>query len=103
MFLVVYLAIYLGSSLAGKLSPDQAEADLLSSVGAVFVQMTLPLLVGAVVLFASAHYLGWNRELFGRQPIYRSRWMWLGPAVALVPVLLRVRASTGAGPRSRSS
>jgi hypothetical protein len=90
VFLVIYLAIYLGSSLAGKLFPEQADADLLSSVGSVFVQVTLPLVVGAVVLFATAHYLGWTRELFGRQPIYRSRWMWIGPVVALVPVALRV-------------
>jgi uncharacterized protein len=91
LFLVAYLAIYLCSGLAlGKLAPDLAEADLLSSVGSVFVQVTFGLVVGGVVLFAMAHYLGWTRELFGRQPIYRSRWMWLGPVVALVPVTLRV-------------
>lgn len=97
-FLVAYLVIYLGSSLAGKLFPDQAEADLLSSVGSVFVQVTLPLVVGAVVLFGMSYYLGWNRALFGRQPIYKSWWMWLGPAVALVPVLLRVAGIDWGGP-----
>ncbi len=97
-FLVAYMVIYLGSSFAGKLFPDQAEADLLSSPGAVFAQMTLPLLVGAAVLFGMSYYLGWNRELFGRQPIYTSWWMWLGPAVALVPVLLRVLGINWGGP-----
>ena len=97
-FLVVYMAIYLGSSFAGNLFPDQADADLLSSPGAVFAQMTLPLLVGAAVLFGVSYYLGWNRQLFGRQPIYRSWWMWLGPAVALVPVLLRVAGIDWGGP-----
>lgn len=90
LFLVAYLAVYLCSGLAlGKLAPDLAGADLLSSVGSVFVQVTFGLVVGGVVLFAMAHYLGWTRDLFGPQPIYRSRWMWLGPVVALVPVTLR--------------
>jgi membrane protease YdiL (CAAX protease family) len=97
-FLVVYMAIYLGSSFAGNLFPEQAEADLLSSPGAVFAQMTLPLLVGAAVLFGVSYYLGWNRQLFGRQPVYKSWWMWFGPAVALVPVLLRVAGIDWGGP-----
>ncbi len=78
--------------------PASAEADLLGSVGAVFEQVTFGLLVGGAVLFAFAFYLGWTKDLFGRQPIYRSRWMWLGPVVALVPITLRVLGIDWGGP-----
>jgi hypothetical protein len=99
LFLVVYLTIYLGSGwVISKVMPDAAKADLLSGVGAIFEQVTFALVVGAVVLFAFAHYLGWTKDLFGRQPIYKSRWMWLGPIVALTPIALRVLGIDWGGP-----
>ncbi|GID93388.1 CPBP family intramembrane glutamic endopeptidase [Amorphoplanes digitatis] len=64
--------------------------NLLSSVGSVFFQITGPLLVGAAALLAFSSYLGWTRELFDRQPIYRSRWMWTGPVIVIIPVVLRI-------------
>lgn len=88
---VVYWLIY---SAAGwvlkKAAPDLATGDLLGSVSAVFVQLTFALLVGALVLALFTRYMGWNAEIYGRQPIYRSWWMWLGPIVALAPIVLRV-------------
>lgn len=89
--LIVYMAIYLaagwvGARFAGHLVTD----DLLSSVGSVFFQLTLALVVGGVVLVAFSSYMGWTQELFARQRIYKSWWMWLGPIVALLPVVLRV-------------
>lgn len=99
LFLVVYLAVYLGSGwVISKVMPDAAKADLLSGVSAIFEQITFGLLVGGAVLFAFAHYLGWTTELFGRQPIYTSRWMWLGPIVALTPITLRVLGIDWGGP-----
>lgn len=90
-FMVVYLAIYLA---AGRITllfaRDQAEAPLLSSVSAVFIQLTLGLIVGAIILIATMIYMGWTSQLFGRQPIYRSWWMWLGPVVVAIPILLRI-------------
>lgn len=99
LFLVLYLVVYqLAGLLISKLMPESAEADLLSSVGAIFEKVTFALLVGGAVLFAFANYLGWTKDLFGRQPIYRSRWMWLGPIVALTPITLRVLGIDWGGP-----
>ena len=89
--LVVYLIVYLGSGrILGKVAGHFADDDLLSSVGSVFFQVTASLLVGAVVLVAAMVYLGWARELFGRQPIYRSWWMWIAPILAAIPIVLRL-------------
>jgi uncharacterized protein len=90
-FMLVYLAIYLGvGRLTMRFARDLAEQPLLSSVSTVFVQLTLGLLVGAVILIATITYMGWTKQLFARQPIYRSWWMWLGPVVVAIPIVLRV-------------
>ena len=34
--------------------------------------------------------MGWNREMYGRQRIYRSWWMWIAPLTVLTPIMLRV-------------
>jgi membrane protease YdiL (CAAX protease family) len=89
--LLVYIIIYLGAGWVGsKLAGHFVTDDLLSSVGSVFFQLTLALIVGSVVLVAFSSYMGWTHDLFARQPIYKSWWMWLGPIVALIPVVLRV-------------
>lgn len=90
--MAIYFAIYLP---AGKIAANLAdrsysEADTLSSVGAIFIQLTAGLLVGSIVLIAFTTFMGWNAEIFGRQPIYRSGWMWLGPVVVAVPILMRI-------------
>jgi membrane protease YdiL (CAAX protease family) len=88
---VIYAAIYLGAGKVIALAfPDVYRAGLLSSVGAVFVQLTFGLLVGAVVLSIFTTWMGWNSEIYGRQPIYKSWWMWIGPLVLIVPIVLRV-------------
>jgi membrane protease YdiL (CAAX protease family) len=88
---VIYAAIYLGAGKVIALAfPDVYRAGLLSSVGAVFVQLTFGLLVGAVVLSIFTKWMGWNSEIYGRQPIYKSWWMWIGPLVLIVPIVLRV-------------
>ena len=88
---VVYLAVYLGAGWIGsQISGDFGDDDLLSSVGSVFFQLTVSLIVGAIALAAFSRYMGWAPELFGRQPIYRSRWMWIAPITVLTPIVLRV-------------
>ncbi|WP_194829383.1 CPBP family intramembrane glutamic endopeptidase [Nocardia sp. XZ_19_231] len=90
-FLVVYLVIYLGSGFViGHVGGHYIDDDLLSSLGSVFLQVTAPLLIGGVVLAAFSAYLGWNQEMFGRQPIYRSKWMWIAPVIVATPIVLRV-------------
>ena len=90
-FLIVYFAIYLGAGFVfGVLGDHYVDDDLLSSVGSVFFQVAGSLLVGGLVLVAFSSYLGWTHEMFGRQPVYRSWWMWLGPLIVATPILLRV-------------
>ena len=88
---VGYLALYLGAGLLiGSLLGDQVDADdLFSSVPSVLVALTLPLLVGAVVLSAFVRSLGWFRELFARQALPGRGWMWVAPVVVGAAVLLR--------------
>ncbi|HNE88664.1 MAG: CPBP family intramembrane glutamic endopeptidase [Candidatus Nanopelagicales bacterium] len=90
-FMVGYLVIYLGfGQLMLRISGNLASDPLLDSVGTVFVQLTAGLILGAVILVSVMLYLGWAPELFGRQPIYRSWWMWLGPVIVATPILLRI-------------
>ena len=91
LLVVVYVAIYLGAGfLSSRIGGHFVDDDLLSSVGSVFFQLTFALVVGAIVLTVLTAYLGWNSELFGRQRIYRSWWMWIAPVVVLTPIVLRV-------------
>ena len=88
---VVYVAIYLGAGwVGGRIGGHLMDDDLLSSVGSVFFQLTFALIVGAIVLAGFSAYMGWNREMYARQPIYRSWWMWIAPVVVLTPIVLRV-------------
>lgn len=97
--LVVYFPIYLGAGWVGsKISPGNATGDLLDNAGHVFFQVTFALIVGGVVLSALTWYTGWNKEIYGRQTVYRSWWMWLGPVVAAIPILLRILGIDWGGP-----
>jgi uncharacterized protein len=90
-YMLVYLVIYVG---VGRITlvfvRDLAEQPVLSSVSTVFIQLTLGLLVGAAILIATITYMGWTKQLFARQTIYRSWWMWLGPIVVAIPIVLRL-------------
>ena len=100
LVVAVYFAIYLptGKVVANLFDSSYSEADTLSSVGAVFVQLTAALVVGSIVLIAFTTIMGWNAEIFGRQSIYRSRWMWLAPVVVIIPILMRVVGIDWGGP-----
>jgi hypothetical protein len=90
LVLVVYLAIYqAGGLLGGKIGGHYADDELLGSVGAIFFQITFGLVVGAIALLVFAASMGWTKEIFSRQRIYRSWWMWIAPVVVLVPIVLR--------------
>jgi membrane protease YdiL (CAAX protease family) len=55
----------------------------------VFIALAAPILVGGILLVLFALSLGWLKQLFGRQPIRGSWWMWIGVAVVVVFNLLR--------------
>jgi membrane protease YdiL (CAAX protease family) len=100
LVVAVYFAIYLPTGRVVARVADRSFSDdaLLSSVGTVFVQLTAALVVGSIVLIVFTTFMGWNAEIFGRQSIYRSRWMWLAPVLVLVPITLRVLAIDWGGP-----
>ena len=96
--LVVYFTIYLGAGQVAGQIRGEAEGELLGSLSNVFFTVTFGLIVRAVVLTALTAYLGWNQEIYGRQTVCRSWWMWLGPLIAAVPVLLRILDIDWGGP-----
>lgn len=51
--------------------------------------VALPIFLGCLLLVGFGLSLGWLRELFGRQPIRGSWWMWIAVAVVLVFNILR--------------
>jgi hypothetical protein len=88
---VAYLVIYQVARLAlGTLGSDYADDDLLSSVGSVFFQLTTGLIAGSIVLILFVLAMGWGPELFSRQRIYRSWWMWIAPVIVIIPIAMRV-------------
>lgn len=96
---VLYLGLYLGAGrLAGLVDPGYADDDLLSSTGAVFFQLTVGLVVGSVILTWFTTTMGWTAEVFGRQPVPRSRWMWVAPVLVGLPIVLRVLDIDWGGP-----
>ncbi|MFH8250250.1 lysostaphin resistance A-like protein [Microbacterium sp. B2969] len=50
----------------------------------IWVYQTIPIAFGAVLLVLFALSLGWLRELFGKQPIRGSWWMWIAVGVVLL-------------------
>lgn len=89
---VVYLALYLATGqLIGLLFGSQIDAaNPLADVPTIFFGTALAIIVGSVVLLLFSGSLGWLRELFGRQPIGGSWWMWIAPAIVLAAALLRI-------------
>ncbi len=99
LLVVVYLSMYLASGwVAAQFASGYGDDDLLSSLGAVFFQLTVGLVFGAVVLTVLTTYMGWNDEIFDRQPIYRSGWMWIAPVLVAIPITLRVLDIDWGGP-----
>lgn len=86
-----YMAIYLGAGWAsGTVFADRIDAsDLFGSAQSVLFGLTVPLLVGSIILAGFAYSVGWFGPLFASQSVRGSRWMWLAPIFVLAPVLLR--------------
>lgn len=90
-YAVVYQLIGLGVGAVwgGAVDPE----NLLATPESIFVALTLPILLGGVVLVLFGWSLGWLRELFGRQPVTGSWWMWIAVVLVIVPVILRLVAT----------
>ena len=91
LFAAVYLALYLGAGLfGGQLFGDQVDTeDVFDTPQSVFVALTLPLIVGSILLAAFAYSVGWFRPLFARQPVGGRWWMWIAPVAIVAATLLR--------------
>ena len=55
-----------------------------NSAAYILIFYALPIFLGGVLLVIFGFSLGWLRELFGRQPIRGSWWMWIAVAVVLL-------------------
>lgn len=87
-----YMAIYLGAGwISGSLFSDRIDSsDLFGSAQSVVFALTVPLLVGSIVLAAFAYSMRWFGPLFAPQSVRGSRWMWLAPVFVVLPILLRL-------------
>ena len=81
LLIVLYLAFYLavGQLIALLFGDDIDTDDVLSTGTSMFLALVLPIAIGGLGLVVFAAKVGWLRELFGRQPIGGSRWMWIAP------------------------
>lgn len=88
---VVYLALYLlAGLLVGTWFGDLVDTDdIFATPLSVFLGLAAPLLAGAVVLSAFLVSLRWFPVLFARQSLPGRGWMWVAPALVLVPIVLR--------------
>lgn len=91
LVVAVYYGLYqLAGVVIYALFGHFADADDPYSNGlSVFIVLAAPILVGGILLVLFALALGWLKQLFGRQPIRGSWWMWIGVAVVVVFNILR--------------
>ena len=91
LFAAVYLALYLGAGwVGGQLFGDRVDAEnVFATPQSVFVALTLPLIVGSIVLAAFVFSVGWFKPLFARQPVGGRWWMWIAPVVIVASIVLR--------------
>lgn len=93
------LLVVAGYAVAYQLAPfaflpltrDLVAENVFATPGSVFAGLGLPVMIGSVILLGFAWSLGWlPRPLFTAQPVGRSWWMWLAPAVVMLPIVLRL-------------
>lgn len=92
---VVYIAAFLGiSALTSTLFSGMIDAKSPTSNGvSIFFGFALPVLLGAALLLLFIWSAGWWHEIFGRQPIKGSGWMWIAVALVLVPIVIHLSST----------
>lgn len=73
------LALLINRIVGGDTGAGLGTSDPLG----VLIGTALPIALGALLLIGFAASLGWLRDLFGRQPRRRMRWVWIGIAIVL--------------------
>ncbi|MGR2751949.1 CPBP family intramembrane glutamic endopeptidase [Agromyces arachidis] len=92
LFVAAYLALYQALPfLVRPFTGDALEVDsVLETPASVFVAVTMPLVIGSILLLVFALTVRWLPvPLFGRQPVRGSWWMWFAPVLVLIPIVLR--------------
>lgn len=69
-------------------------SDLFGSPNTVFFALALPILVMGLLTYAFVASLGWQKEIFGRQPITGRGWMWVAVVLVAVPIVIRLFATS---------
>lgn len=89
---VVYLAVYQGIGfLTGTLFRGFIDGtNLLATPASVFFGLALPILLAGLVLLGFVFSVGWQKEIFGKQPLTGRGWMWIAVVLILVPIALRL-------------
>ncbi|WP_271177738.1 CPBP family intramembrane glutamic endopeptidase [Leifsonia poae] len=95
----VYYGLYqLAGFLIGLAFGDAIDKhDVLANGLSVFIAIAASILVGSILLVLFALSIGWLKELFARQPIRGSWWMWIGVAIVVVFNILRFASVDYAG------
>ena len=82
-----YLVLYEAASLL--MGPFVASIGGPDSVSYVIVLLTIPILLGCVILVIFGSSVGWVRTLFARQPLRGRAWMWIAIVLVLLFNVLR--------------
>lgn len=91
---IVYLALYQGIGLliqtvfAGFIDTE----NLFGSPLTIFFALALPIFIMFLLTLLFVRSLGWQGEIFGRQPVRGRWWMWIAVVLILVPTVIRLVA-----------
>lgn len=92
VLIVAYLAFYVAvSQVISHVFSDQIDTDnVVGSASSIIFGLALPIAIGAVALLIFATKVGWLRSIFGPQPIDGSRWMWIGPILVALAIVVHL-------------
>lgn len=91
---IVYLAVYQGIAFlsqtifAGAIDTDNMFGAPLT----IFFALAVPILIMGLLTLFFVRSLGWQGEIFGRQPVRGRGWMWIAVVLILVPTVIRLVA-----------
>jgi membrane protease YdiL (CAAX protease family) len=91
---VVYLAVYQGIAFLSQTVFAGAidTGNVFGSPLTIFFALALPILLMGLLTLLFVRSLGWQGEIFGRQPIRGRGWMWIAVALILIPTVIRLVA-----------
>lgn len=83
---VVYYSV-LSLAITSLFGDEIDDNNLLSNASSIFFALVLPIGLGAIALLIFTARVGWLRDIFGRQPIGGSRWMWIAPVLVIAAIV----------------